>query len=220
MDEDDCVDFAHIDSIRWFISVRKKRRNKSTKKNESRWKLSFSDGHSRRAERPSCYSSSSLDLFLPPHRLIPSTARLRINYMSIERPLIRGIDIHGPPSAPRPDVYSSITLGPRPHASHRDYIIYCVVHGGGSVERREMKRNFKKEEKKNLCLSHNRSTFFCAYGRSSTATSRGLNRNASGFPTIIYFFLFPLLTRFFFCWFGAQEVCLKAPWEDYRLICG
>lgn len=143
MDEDDCVDFAHIDSIRWFISARKKKEEKKVqRKVKVDGKLSFSDGHSRRAERPSCYSSASLDLFLPPHRLIPSTARLRINYISIERPLIRGIDIHGPPSAPRPDVYSSSTLGPRPHASHRDYIIYCVVHGGGSVERREMKRNF------------------------------------------------------------------------------
>lgn len=36
------------------------------------------------------------------HSLIPSTARLRINYISIDGPLGRGIDIHGPPSAPRP----------------------------------------------------------------------------------------------------------------------
>lgn len=36
------------------------------------------------------------------HSLIPSTSRLRINYISIDWPLGRGIDIHGPPSAPRP----------------------------------------------------------------------------------------------------------------------
>lgn len=36
------------------------------------------------------------------HSLIPATSRLRINYISIDRPLGRGIDIHGPPSAARP----------------------------------------------------------------------------------------------------------------------
>lgn len=41
-------------------------------------------------------------LVLFSHSLIPSTARLRINYISIDGPLGRGIDIHGPLSAPRP----------------------------------------------------------------------------------------------------------------------
>lgn len=36
------------------------------------------------------------------HSLIPSTSRLRINYISIDWPLGGGIDIHGPPSAPGP----------------------------------------------------------------------------------------------------------------------
>ena len=36
------------------------------------------------------------------HSLIPSPSRLRINYMSIDWPLGRGIDIHRPPSAARP----------------------------------------------------------------------------------------------------------------------
>ena len=36
------------------------------------------------------------------HSLIPLTSRLRINYISIDWPLEGGIDIHGPPSAPRP----------------------------------------------------------------------------------------------------------------------
>ncbi len=36
------------------------------------------------------------------HSLIPSTSRMRINYISIDWPLGRGIDIHRPPSAPRP----------------------------------------------------------------------------------------------------------------------
>lgn len=45
----------------------------------------------------SCYFS-----FFFSHSLIPLTSRLRINYISIDWPLEGGIDIHGPPSAPRP----------------------------------------------------------------------------------------------------------------------
>lgn len=44
----------------------------------------------------------SSSFFCFSHSLIPATSRLRINYISIDRPLGRGIDIHGPPSAARP----------------------------------------------------------------------------------------------------------------------
>lgn len=40
-------------------------------------------------------------LWICSHSLIPSTSCLRINYISIDWPLGRGIDIHRPPSAPR-----------------------------------------------------------------------------------------------------------------------
>lgn len=50
-----------------------------------------------RPDGSSCYFS-----FFFSHSLIPLTSRLRINYISIDWPLEGGIDIHGPPSAPRP----------------------------------------------------------------------------------------------------------------------
>lgn len=50
-----------------------------------------------RADGSSCYFS-----FFCSHSLIPLTSRLRINYISIDWPLEGGIDIYGPPSAPRP----------------------------------------------------------------------------------------------------------------------
>lgn len=50
-----------------------------------------------RADGSSCYFS-----FFCSHSLILLTSRLRINYISIDWPLEGGIDIYGPPSAPRP----------------------------------------------------------------------------------------------------------------------
>lgn len=50
-----------------------------------------------RAAGSSCYFS-----FFCSHSLILLTSRLRINYISIDWPLEGGIDIYGPPSAPRP----------------------------------------------------------------------------------------------------------------------
>lgn len=61
--------------------------------------------------------------------LIPSTSRLRINYISIEWPLGRGIDIHRPPSAPRPDVYSRAQ---EPHYT-LDYMMYCHRVSGAEL---------------------------------------------------------------------------------------
>lgn len=49
---------------------------------------------------------------------------------------------------PRADVYST-TQGPGPHASHRDYIIYCIRRGVGSLWRK--KGNGTKNKKK-ICL--------------------------------------------------------------------
>lgn len=43
-----------------------------------------------------------ISLFFCSHSLILLTSRLRINYISIDWPLEGGIDIYGPPSAPRP----------------------------------------------------------------------------------------------------------------------
>lgn len=50
-----------------------------------------------RADGSSCYFS-----FFCSHSLILLPSRLRINYISIDWPLEGGIDIYGPPSAPRP----------------------------------------------------------------------------------------------------------------------
>lgn len=65
-------------------------------------------------------------LWIFSHGLIPSTSRLRINYMSIEWPLDGGIDIHGPPSAPRPMCIPQVV---RPYAFHQDTIIYYLRCG-------------------------------------------------------------------------------------------
>lgn len=198
---------------------------KQEEKNKTTWKILvsgrryFADGGSRRVEGPSCHSSSSLELFFlsSPPRLIPTTACLRINYTSIERPLIRGIDIHGPPSAPRPDVYCSSTLGPRPHASHRDYIIYCAVRGGWPVGEKRCEEQLLKEEEEKVCVCHTIDLHCC--WRSSTATSVDLDKETPSHCNS-FINIFSPKRSYFFRFFGAKEFCFQSLWEDYRLICG
>lgn len=87
------------------------------------------------ADIPSCY-------FLDPfsHSLIPSTSRLRINYISIDSPLGRGIDIHRPPSAARPDVYSTTQESDLMHYAG---ITLFIVFLGGVGPRRPLRRTEK-----------------------------------------------------------------------------
>lgn len=62
------------------------------------------------------------------HSLIPSTSHPRINYIFIDWPLGRGIDIHRPPSAPSLDVYSTTQeSGPM----HYTRITLFIVFLGG-----------------------------------------------------------------------------------------
>ena len=92
-----------------------------------------------------------LSVFFFSHSLIlPSTSRLRINYMSIEWPLGGGIDIHGPPSAPRPMCIPqhrspAFCITPGLH-----YLLYFSVTAGreglfGEEEKKEGRSSQRKQ---------------------------------------------------------------------------
>lgn len=109
-----------------------------------------------RAERPRSHFLAFLGYSSPPppqppHSLIPSTARLRINYISIDWPLIRGIDIHGPPSAGRGPMCIPQHKGPGlMHHTGITLFIVFVVASSPFGEKREW--NQKKRKRKKLWL--------------------------------------------------------------------
>lgn len=79
------------------------------------------------------------------HSLIPSTSRLRINYIFIDWPLGRGIDIHRPPSAPRLDVYSTTQeSGPMHYTRITLFIVFLC--GVGPLEEKNIFKKFTGKE--------------------------------------------------------------------------
>lgn len=101
------------------------------------------------------------------------------------------------------------------------FIVLCVAAG---LWREEMwrttlkrKRRRRRRRKKGLCLSHKRSTLLS--WRSSTATSVDLEKETLTHCNLFVNFVFCYRDVFFRC-SGGREVCFRAPWEDYRLICG
>lgn len=101
-----------------------------------------------RAERP---SSPTWDLSSPPPSAQsnpvdrPPAHQLHLHWLAINQ---RHWHSRASVCGPRADVYST-TQGPGPHASHRDYIIYCIRRGVGSLWRK--KGNGTKNKKK-ICL--------------------------------------------------------------------
>lgn len=92
-----------------------------------------------RAERPSCYSSPSWDLCPPTPAPQsnpvdrPPAHQLHLHWLAINQ---RHWHSRASVCGPRADVYSA-TQGPGPHASHRDYIIYCIRRGVESFWRKK-----------------------------------------------------------------------------------
>lgn len=137
----------------------------------------------------------------PPHSLIPSTARLRINYISIDWPLIRGIDIHGPPSAGRCVFHNTRARASciTPGLHYLLYSSWCRV-----LWRKKGEWYPKKEKKIWLwarCLSRCWSTL-----RHAQAHPECLNfakwslnkKNATVFSPHVYLFNLPYLSIQFF----------------------
>lgn len=105
-----------------------------------------------RAERPSCYSSPSWTPTSPSAQSNPvdrpPAHQLHLHWLAINQ---RHWHSRASVCGPRADVYSA-TQGPGPHASHRDYIIYCIRRGVESLWRKKG-IVLKKKEGKDLAGS-------------------------------------------------------------------
>lgn len=136
--------------------------------------------------RLSCYL---FFFFFFSHSLIPATSRLRINYISIDRPLGRGIDIHGPPSAARPmciPQHRSLQASCITPGSH--YLLYFSAGGASG----------------------------CLFGRKEFPGDPGSVLRTE--CALEEFYLYARQTPCFWCDVAVQARCFPSDWISYSLL--